>query len=435
MAYIEIRVTGRPKSSGPGSSRPKKVRKVFRNTTEGRAQKSAWAENLDDVEVHYDIRYIVDGRLACETEERKRDADARVAELGVAKQKGRLLDPSKSRLTVDQLIDRWLDFDPAKRGSTIARDRSSQHAHISPAIGSRQVGSLRQDEVQNFVNELSERLAPKTVHRTYGTLRAAFGYAVDAELLERTPCRRIKLPEILKAERPMFNPDDVVAVANSIDDRYRNMVWVGAMLGLRWGETAALRVSSVDLVKRELSVTETVARDEHGRSILGPPKSAAGTRKMSIPDVLAKMLAEQIQGMDSDDPDESLFPAPQGGIWSYANFRRRIWLPTMERAGLVGIGTHDLRRLAVSQLVLNGIDMKTAGDRLGHSDPRLTIEVYAQANSAADVAAADTVGAVFEASITRIGVLDRFSIVPPETQPAGACTPADLHLDGRAARI
>ena len=39
-----------------------------------------------------------------------------------------------------------------------------------------------------------------------------------------------------------------------------------------------------------------------------------------------------------------------------------------------------------------GIDLKTAQTRLGHSDPRLTLAVYAQATSAADRDAADRVG-------------------------------------------
>ena len=43
-------------------------------------------------------------------------------------------------------------------------------------------------------------------------------------------------------------------------------------------------------------------------------------------------------------------------------------------------------------MVSAGIDLTTAQTRLGHSDPRLTLAVYAQATSAADRDAADRVG-------------------------------------------
>jgi hypothetical protein len=50
-------------------------------------------------------------------------------------------------------------------------------------------------------------------------------------------------------------------------------------------------------------------------------------------------------------------------------------------------------------LVLENVDLKTAQTRLGHSDPRLTLAVYAQATTEADRAAADVVGERFARGI------------------------------------
>jgi integrase len=46
-------------------------------------------------------------------------------------------------------------------------------------------------------------------------------------------------------------------------------------------------------------------------------------------------------------------------------------------------------------MVLEGVDLKTAQTRLGHSDPRLTLAVYAQATNEGDRRAADLLGAAF----------------------------------------
>jgi integrase len=53
------------------------------------------------------------------------------------------------------------------------------------------------------------------------------------------------------------------------------------------------------------------------------------------------------------------------------------------------------RRANATALVLAGVDLKTAQARLGHSDPRLTIGVYAQATTDADEAAAEALGERF----------------------------------------
>ncbi len=181
------------------------------------------------------------------------------------------------------------------------------------------------------------------------------------------------------------------------------MVWVGALLGLRWGEVAGLRVRDLDLSGRTLSVTEIVTRDERGRSVAGPPKSQAGTRTLSMPEELAHVLSEHFGrlGLTARDPDAYVFTTPTGKAWGYSNWRKQCWLPARTQAGLAGIGFHDLRRTAATYLVAGNVDLKTAQTRLGHSDPRLTLAVYAQATPEADRAAAEAVGLRFSDAMRR----------------------------------
>ena len=86
---------------------------------------------------------------------------------------------------------------------------------------------------------------------------------------------------------------------------------------------------------------------------------------------------------------------------------------------LFGVGFHDWRRSATTQLVLVNVDLKTVGTRLGHSDPRLTSAVYAQATSEADRAPADSVGQRF-ATAMGFGGLDRISTEPSNCESTGA---------------
>ena len=222
------------------------------------------------------------------------------------------------------------------------------------------------------MNEWSAFLGPRTVDRTYGTLRAAFAYAIDSDLFPRSPCRNVNLPRAVPRRRPVLTPDDVGRLANAMGPNRAAMVWVGALLGLRWGEVAGLRVRDLDLSGRTLSVTEIVTRDERGRSVAGPPKSQAGTRTLSMPEELAHVLSEHFGrlGLTARDPDAYVFTTPTGKAWGYSNWRKQCWLPARTQAGLAGIGFHDLRRTAATYLVAGNVDLKTAQTRLGHSDPR-----------------------------------------------------------------
>jgi site-specific recombinase XerD len=61
----------------------------------------------------------------------------------------------------------------------------------------------------------------------------------------------------------------------------------------------------------------------------------------------------------------------------------------------VGLGFHDLRRANATELVAAGVDVKTAQGLLGHSESRLTLDLYAQQVTALGEAAAKAMGAKF----------------------------------------
>jgi integrase len=163
------------------------------------------------------------------------------------------------------------------------------------------------------------------------------------------------------------------------------------------GECAGLRVGRIDFLRSTLVVAEQITRGTGGRHISGPPKSQAGRRTLAMPAALAVMLTEHLarRGLTGADTDALVFVSEQGGPLHYERWRRRVWLPATLNAGLNGLTFHDLRRTNATALVLDGVDLKTAQTRLGHSDPRLTLAVYAQATSEADRAAANALGRRF----------------------------------------
>ena len=99
--------------------------------------------------------------------------------------------------------------------------------------------------------------------------------------------------------------------------------------------------------------------------MFGPPKSSAGRRTLAVPKTLAEMLAEHLarRGLTAEHGDELVFSMPDGGVLDSRDFRYRIWVPATERAGVVGLTFHDLRRANASGLVLAGVDLKTAPRR------------------------------------------------------------------------
>lgn len=348
--------------------------------------------------MRYDVRLRdTDGHAYKRTFSTKREAEAFQARELADRSRGLWVDPRRSSVKFSEWAEQWITGDLNKRPRTRYDDAGCIRLHLNPLFGPRPLGSITPLEVRRAVSAWAASAAPATVRRRYAVLRAIFTAAVEADVLGRSPCRGIRLPQSRPTSRPVLAAEDLAAVADAAGP-YRPMVYVAGVLGLRWGECAALRVGRIDLQRGTLTVAESLS-EVAGTVMFGPPKSDAGRRTLAMPAALTAMLTEHLtehltdRGVIGRD-DALVFTAQDGGPLRASNFRQRVWIPATRQSALEGLRFHDLRHTAASTLVAAGIDVRTAQERLGHSDPRLTLGVYAHTTPAADRAAADRVGGV-----------------------------------------
>lgn len=346
----------------------------------------------------YDVRLRdPSGRTYTRTFRTRREAEAFASDERASRRRGVWLDPRRAETTLREVAAGWLDSNPGKRPSSRARDDSALRTHILPALGDRPIGSLTPSDIQRWVNDWSQTLAPRSVRRVYQTVAAVLNAAVLDDRIARSPCRGIRLPAVEPIDRPVLTPEQLADLVGALGPEFEAMAYLGAVLGLRWGECAGLRVSRIDFDRSTVTVAEQVTRGAGGRSAVGPPKSDAGRRTLAVPAALIEHLAQHVErrSIGLEDRDAFVFGTPDGEHLDYSNWLHRVWYPARAKAGLNWLQFHDLRRANATGLVLEGIDLKTAQSRLGHTDPRLTLGIYAQATTEADRAAAERLGERF----------------------------------------
>ena len=204
--------------------------------------------------------------------------------------------------------------------------------------------------------------------------------AVEAELIARTPCRGICLPSLERVKEIRFlTPDELDRLAGAMPSEYRAMVYLTGVVGLRWSEVTGLRVGRLDLLRRKLTVTETLA-DVRGHLEFADVKTKAARRTLDIPAFLAEMLAVHLatRGVDGRDPSELVFVGATGAPLRGTHFRKRVWAPALRAAELDGQGFtfHHLRHSAVGFLIAVNAPPRVIQRRMGHSSIRVTFDVY-----------------------------------------------------------
>ncbi len=332
------------------------------------------------------------GRQRTKTFDARADAKAWLAATETDLRRGSWIDPRLAAVRFEVVAERWLTSSDRKRPLTVARDRSVVTNHLLPVLGGVAVGSVTRADIQQIVNTWAANGTPSTVVRQYACMRAIFTFAETYELIPRSPCRAIRLPQTHPREAQILDGPAIDRLAAALGDD-APMVYL-AVLGLRWGEIAGLRVGQLDLVRRTLTVKTQRTRGEGGRMVEQSPKTRAGQRTMTMPTWIAAMLAEHLarRGLTGADKDAPVFASRDGEPLDYSNWRVRVWLPARKAAGLSQLTFHDLKHTAATLLVEEGVDIKTAQTRLGHADPSTTLRIYAQATAQADREAAERVG-------------------------------------------
>lgn len=345
----------------------------------------------------YQARYLgPDGsRHAGGTFRTKTEALQFLSETEAERSKGDWRDPRLGRLTFTDWIERYRasGAHARKRPTTRERDDSAIDTHIVPKLGYYRLGALAPIDIQSFVDDLARRRAPKTVRTIYGVASALLNAAVHADVIGRSPARGIRLPQDSATRVVRFlNVDQLRILVDSVPCEHQTMIWVAAVLGLRWSEIAGLRVGRLDPMLRTLAVEETLA-EVKGELMFAPPKSRASRRTLDIPPFLAEKLAAHLarRGLTAADGDGLVFATPSGAPMRATNFRRRIWDPAIRQAGLDDpkLTFHHLRHTAVGFLIDANAPVALITQRMGHSSIRTTLDVYGHIlNSTQEVATA-----------------------------------------------
>jgi hypothetical protein len=92
---------------------------------------------------------------------------------------------------------------------------------------------------------------------------------------------------------------------------------------------------------------------------------------------VAKELVELYLAAGRPDPFALVFGDSEGGYHRRQNWRRRVWIPGLERAGIAYFRTYDLRHTCATLLIYEGRTVNEVADHLGHADPGFTARAYA----------------------------------------------------------
>ena len=207
------------------------------------------------------------------------------------------------------------------------------------------------------------KLAQKTRHVYRSHVGEFFAWAVDEELIERDPCRRVpRVKDVKGVPHPIARADLQFALATA-NPQVRCWLLLGAYAGLRCLEMAALRGEDVRADADPPMLV--IARGKGGKSGAVP---------------LHPLLAAELAAW----PREGfLFPGPDAGHLRPRDVSRPV-NRHLDRCG-IDATAHSCRHLFGSSVYAAGHDLLLTQKMLRHANPNTT-QGYVQLDPGAAVA-------------------------------------------------
>ncbi len=172
---------------------------------------------------------------------------------------------------------------------------------------------LRPSHVEVWVKSMQDRgLEPTTIRTRFANVRNVLRAAVRDRFIPRDVAERVRLPRQRKALAAMAIPtaEEVGEAIRVSSDQFAAFIAMCGFAGLRRGEASAMRVSDVDFLRKEISVSRQVQWTDDGQMEIRPPKYGS-ERTVYIPDRLVALLAEHVR-LYSMSLTSSSYPSTSG---------------------------------------------------------------------------------------------------------------------------
>ena len=340
-------------------------------------------------------------------------------------------------MTVEEMLYKWIPIQSSKHKwspKTYTQSVAMVQNLIVPYIGKRKVQDLRTYDIEQFYATLSQTpcgqyvhgkkqeltenqkkrlLSSTSIHEVHTLLKTAFSYAVDWDLIHKSPTPR-EAPKINTEERTIWDERTMLAALQTIENPALHLaVHMSMILSLREGEILGLQPGDLDFdaadgrgtisVNKALQRADKVAlskidptqiyhtfpdRREGSKSslILKRTKTKKSNRILYMTKPLKEELLAWLEKMKQDEqsaPEKysncgQLFRLPDGLPIAPDVLTKwyRMW--RAEHPEFEKIVFHGLRHSSATyQLMISGGDVKAVQGTTGHATADMLVNTYA----------------------------------------------------------
>lgn len=319
------------------------------------------------IQIQLDVGYDATGKRVRKYFYGKTRAEAETKKAAYLQQADGICD---NPILLSEWIETFLNVYPSRANPIYNAQNIVPYNRLKTALGARLLASIREADLQRFINSLSHYSA-STISKQMQVTKAVFAKARKNKLIKDDPAEDLTAPKGTKGEHRALTQGEVKTIVDNWSTIYSGL-WIMIMLfaGLRRSEMMALDWSNVDMRERTLTVKQVGVLLNNRMIVQQRTKTSAGTRIIPISAPLFQALAT----VPPDRRTGFICLSARSEPLSETAIRRGVE-QAIKKLG-VSFRCHDLRHTFCTMLYNGGVDVKTAAYLMGHSDVSVTMKIY-----------------------------------------------------------
>jgi len=280
-------------------------------------------------------------------------------------------------MTLSAFLSAWIDAYKTNLSPSTENGYRVNVRHVSGIIGAKKLQKVTPTDIESMYAQLSEKLSGTSLLYVHRVLSRALKQAVRQRLINSNPCSFVDPPKKNKDQGAQYiHPEDVSRYLAAFNGSYMYpAVCLALFCGLRRGEVLGLQWA--DIKHGKMAVRHNMTYE----GIKSPKSGYSRTIPITLP--IKAML--QAQREKQKHFKELLWNKYNKSdfIVTYDDGRQidprvfsKLFKDALIRTGLPVVRFHDLRHTAASLMIMEGVDMKTVSEVLGHQSIKITADIY-----------------------------------------------------------
>ncbi len=322
------------------------------------------------------VRWTEDGKRKSETFSTWKLAHGRKVDIEHSINDGSYV--QKSAVTISAYLDTWI-VSQTQLAPNTARGYKDCIAHVKPLIGHRDIQSVTAVDIESMYKKLSVSLSGTTVLYVHRVLRRALKQAERQRILNRNPCDFVDAPKKNSEKKASLIPRAEIALYLKTFEGHvlYPAVRLALSCGLRRGEVLGLEWRDIDWKQKQITISRQMTYDGPGDT------KSHKKRTIPISDGMVEFLKSQREKQKKNmeirwnryNKSDYVVTFDDGRLINL-RYLSDEFKEVLRRSKMPVVRFHDLRHTAGSVMIMEGVDLKTVSDILGHSSIKITADIY-----------------------------------------------------------